>query len=180
MDLDCSCGVGMTEADKLAVLKSSERQDWRTPEILLALVRGLGTIGLDPCAAYEKRHHFAAYNVTEEDGDGLDVDWAQLVGDDALVFVNPPYGRELSDWVDACVYEADRGAEIILLAPSRTDTRWFRCATQSADARCLLYGRLTFEGAENSAPFPSAVWYFGQQHYQFCAVFADAGEVACL
>lgn len=161
----------------LEPLMSSEKMDWRTPEILLALVRGMGTIGLDPCADENPEHHFAAYNLTEAD-DGLEHSWDAYGG--SLVYVNPPYGRVLPAWIDYCNEFGEEGVEIILLVPSRTDTRWFRSATEAADARCLWHGRLTFQGAEHSAPFPSAVFYYGQDPWLFCSVFQDVGEVAVL
>lgn len=164
----------MTDID---VLHSSERMDWRTPDSILVRVRGLGTIGLDPCASANSKHHFAAYNLTEED-DGLEHQWDAYSG--ALVYVNPPYGRGLPVWVDTCNDFGEEGTEIVLLVPSRTDTRWFRSATEAADARCLLYGRLTFQGADNSAPFPSAVFYYGDDPWLFCSIFREIGEVQVL
>ena len=57
--------------------------------------------------------------------------------------------------------EAERGALVVGLLPARTDTAWFhehvyRAATEIR----FLKGRLKFEGAAASAPFPSmiAVW----------------------
>lgn len=161
----------------LETLLSSKKHDWRTPGAVLDRVRGLGIIGLDPCADDEKSHHFAAINVTEAE-DGLSHDWAAY--GDAIIFVNPPYGNALNEWVEMCCDFGEDGAEIVLLAPSRTDTRWFRKATSSADGRVLWHGRITFEGADNSAPFPSACWYWGSDPWLFCSVFADVGEVAVL
>ena len=164
----------------LAVLHSSEKMDWRTPSDVLDLVRGVGIIGLDPCATLDKKHHFAAFNLTEDD-DGLEHDWSTYVGEDALVFVNPPYGRALPHWVEMCATEAEScDIEIVLLVPSRTDTRWFRLASESADARCLWYGRLRFEDAPSSAPFPSACFYWGPSPYLFASIWSDAGEVSVL
>lgn len=64
-------------------------------------------------------------------------------------------------WVEKARREAERGALVVGLLPARTDTAWFhehvyRAATEIR----FLKGRLKFEGAAASAPFPSmiAVW----------------------
>lgn len=157
----------------LATLHSSDRQDWRTPEHLLDLVRGVADIGLDPCASSDPAHHFARVNVTQAE-DGLSVDWGALIGPHELAYVNPEYGRALPSWVGKW---ADEPVESVLLAPARTDTRWFRDATAACSARCLWYGRLTFRGAAAGAPFPSALWYRGPHPFLFCDVFHHSGEV---
>lgn len=71
------------------------------------------------------------------------------------------YGREIGPWVEKARREAERGALVVGLLPARTDTVWFheyvyRAATEIR----FLKGRLKFEGAAASAPFPSmiAVW----------------------
>lgn len=71
------------------------------------------------------------------------------------------YGREIGPWVEKARREAERGALVVGLLPARTDTAWFhehvyRAATEIR----FLKGRLKFEGAAASAPFPSmiAVW----------------------
>lgn len=76
-------------------------------------------------------------------------------------YMNPPYGREIGPWVEKARREAERGALVVGLLPARTDTAWFheyvyRAATEIR----FLKGRLKFEGAAASAPFPSmiAVW----------------------
>lgn len=88
--------------------------------------------------------------------DGLAHSWAG-----ERCYMNPPYGREIGPWVEKARREAERGALVVGLLPARTDTAWFhehvyRAATEIR----FLKGRLKFEGAVASAPFPSmiAVW----------------------
>jgi hypothetical protein len=72
------------------------------------------------------------------------------------VWLNPPYGRTIKDWVAKAEAESKKGCTVVLLVPSRTDTSWWH-------EHCIAYeiefirGRLKFGNQPNSAPFPSAV-----------------------
>lgn len=71
--------------------------------------------------------------------------------------MNPPYGREIVQWVEKARSEAEMGALVVGLLPARTDTRWWQGHVAGhADVR-FLAGRLKFGGTKNSAPFPSAI-----------------------
>lgn len=90
--------------------------------------------------------------------DGLAHSW---VGE--RCYMNPPYGREIGLWVEKARREAERGALVVGLLPARTDTAWFhehvcRAATEIR----FLKGRLKFEGAAASAPFPSMIAAWGK------------------
>ncbi len=159
------------------VLHSSARHDWETPEEVLELVRRVGPIVLDPCTTRGSNPTGSEYQCHLPDADGLLCDWDDEPG---LVYVNSPFGRELPRWIDKAIAEAGKGCEIILLAPSRTDTKWFRRASESCQARCLWYGRMRFKGAPASAPFPTALWYWTQDRSkveEFRAIFNDYGEI---
>jgi site-specific DNA-methyltransferase (adenine-specific) len=77
------------------------------------------------------------------------------------VFCNPPYGRAIGEWMRKAWESAQRGAEVVVcLVPARTDTAWWHdYATRAAEVR-YLRGRLKFGGANNGAPFPSALLVF--------------------
>ena len=150
-------------------LLSSKRMDWNTPESFLALVRKVAPIGLDPCSNVTSKVKASAAWLSG----GLEVDWSGF----GLVYVNPPYGRELKQWAEKIAAEADRGVEIIALVPARTDTKWFRQMWNRKSAVCLWQGRITFEGAPNPAPFPSAVFYYGPHDLKFMQAFCDAGMI---
>ena len=75
--------------------------------------------------------------------------------------MNPPYGREISYWVEKARSEAERGSLVVGLLPARTDTKWWQEHVQGhADVR-FIAGRLKFGNAKSAAPFPSAiaVWW---------------------
>lgn len=89
----------------LAPLHSSKKHDWRTPPEVLDVVRELGPIGLDPCASSNPEHWFADVNVPKEKSNFRDDAWA-ATHENSVVFVNPPYGRELTDWMLRCYAKA--------------------------------------------------------------------------
>jgi site-specific DNA-methyltransferase (adenine-specific) len=71
--------------------------------------------------------------------------------------MNPPYGREITQWVKKAWEESQKGATVVCLLPARTDTRWFHSYVLGKAEIRFIKGRLKFEGAKNSAPFPSMI-----------------------
>lgn len=143
-------------------------------EILARAVRAMGAIDLDPCSnSHESPNVPAAQHYTQED-DGLAQAWA------GRVFMNPPYGRELDDWIAKLCeeYEGGHVSQAIALVPSRTDTQWFR--RLRAYPRCFIWGRLRFVNQENSAPFPSMAVYLGGNLGAFLTSFSDIGDTYTL
>ena len=128
--------------------------DWTTPPEVFAALDAEFHFTLDPCCSHENalvERHFTA------DEDGLRQDWA---GD--VVYMNPPYGREVGKWMRKAHEESERGATVVCLVPSRTDTAWWHDHAMQADDIRFIRGRLKFGGKRmNSAPFPSAVVVFG-------------------
>ena len=106
---------------------------------------------LDPCATAENakcERHF-----TRGD-DGLTQEWT------GRVFMNPPYGREIGNWMQKALEAAESTAELVVcLVPARTDTRWWHDFAVQGEVR-FLRGRLRFGDAQTGAPFPSAVVVF--------------------
>lgn len=49
---------------------------------------------------------------------------------------------------------------VVMLIPTRTDTRWFHDYILGKAEIRFIRGRLKFGGADNSAPFPSMVVVF--------------------
>jgi len=80
-----------------------------------------GEIDLDPCSnSHEEPNVPAKTHFTRED-DGLAQDWH------GRVYMNPPYGYEIAEWVDRLCQQYEQGSviEAITLVPARTDTAWF-------------------------------------------------------
>lgn len=153
-------------------LMSSETPEWYTPEdIIQRAVRTLGNIGLDPCSnSHADPQVPAKVHYTKAD-DGLALPWS------GTVYMNPPYGDEIVRWVEKLVGEWQNGqvTAAVALVPARTDTAWFQWFRDAAI--CFIRGRLRFSGSENSAPFPSAAVYLGDDLTKFIPAFTEIGDI---
>jgi len=138
---------------------SSKDQTWETPKKIFDQLNNEFHFTLDPCSSHEN-HKCEKYYTVEDDG--LSKDWSGEV-----VFVNPPYGRELKLWVKKCFEESIKeNTVVVLLVPSRTDTQYqHEFVFKYAKAVCFLKGRLKFGDSKNSAPFPSQVILFAKENY---------------
>jgi len=73
------------------------------------------------------------------------------------IWLNPPYGRTIKNWMQKANFEATRGGgQIVCLVPSRTDTSWWHEYCIQHEIR-FMRGRLKFGNQKHCAPFPSAV-----------------------
>lgn len=78
----------------------------------------------------------------------------------ATVFVNPPYS-EIEKWVKKAFYEGHKdNTTVVLLIPSRTDTKYFHNYIYGRSEIRFIKGRLKFGDSKNSAPFPSMIVIF--------------------
>ena len=135
-------------------LMSSNSNEWSTPQKLFDELNNEFHFTLDPCSTHKnfkcKKHY-----TTEENG--LVQDWSK-----DIVFCNPPYGKEISKWVEKAFNECNKGATVVLLIPARTDTSYFHrfIYKQGFEIR-FIKGRLKFideSGIEGkAAPFPSMI-----------------------
>lgn len=162
---------GKAEKTQWSVLLGSECEHWNTPAIVLETLLELWPDGidLDPCTN-DGSLVPAAKTYTKAE-DGLTRPWA------GRVFVNPPYGRGVLAWLERAHLTAQEGGEVAMLLPARVDTAWFHTYGARADAVCFWRGRLTFVGAPDPAPFPSAVLYYGRARARFARVFSQHGLV---
>lgn len=126
--------------------------DWETPADLFAQYDAEFRFTLDVCATHENRK--CEYYFSPGD-DGLASDWGTNV-----CWMNPPYGRVIGKWMQKAQDAAQKGATVVCLVPSRTDTRWWHEYAMKADERRFLRGRVKFVGGKASAPFPSAIVVF--------------------
>ena len=137
---------------------SSERTTWRTPMNLFAQLDQEFGFTLDAAAS---RDNALCQRFITEEQDALTCDWHELAKGGA-VWRNPPYGRGVGKWVRKAWLESAKGTVVVMLIPARTDTAYFReWAMQAAEIR-LIAGRLRFQGADNPAPFPSALLVFSR------------------
>lgn len=128
---------------------SSDTCEWSTPQELFDALNRVFNFTLDPCASPENAKCRAFYTVEDN---GLGRDWGGH-----RVFMNPPYGKAISQWVKKAHDEANHALTVALL-PARTDTRWWHLYCENR-FYVLLKGRVNFSG-KGSAPFPSAIVLF--------------------
>ena len=136
------------------VMFSSKTDEWATPQEFFDTLNEEFNFTLDPCALPHNAKCDKYYTPLD---DGLKQDWGG-----ETVFCNPPYGRQICDWVRKCSEEARKKDTIVVaLIPARTDTRYFhQYIYQKAKEIRFLKGRLKFGGCKNSAPFPSMIVIF--------------------
>ena len=111
-----------------------ESDNWATPQSLYKKMMNLGYY--DPCPLNPSI-------------DGLNSNW------ELKNFVNPPYSN-LKAWIIKSIEEHQKGHEIILLIPARTDTQAFKMLYDYGAHFAFITGRLKFN-EKGSAPFPSVL-----------------------
>jgi phage N-6-adenine-methyltransferase len=126
--------------------------NWKTPDDYFGRLNKVFKFTLDPCAtaANAKCPNYFDANV-----DGLSQSWET----EGAVFMNPPYGRPIKDWVKKAYLESLKGTPVVCLLPARTDTAWWQDYCTKGIVK-FIRGRLKFGDGRNSAPFPSAIVIF--------------------
>lgn len=129
---------------------SSERMDWETPQDFFDKLNVEFHFTLDPCANEQNAKCKKFYTIEQ---DGLAQSWQG-----EIVFCNPPYGRELSKWVEKEYKESRKpNTIVVMLIPARTDTKYFHQYIYKKSEIRFIKGRLKFGNSTNGAPFPSMV-----------------------
>ena len=135
------------------------KDDWTTPpDLIVKLTEEYGEL-YDPCPSGH------VYGLSY---DALEEDWPT----DKYCFVNPPYS-EINAWSKKCKEQWLRGCNIILLIPSRTDTKYFHANIYGYAEIRFIKGRLKFgrpfgrRGIPiRSAPFPSMLCIYDREGYE--------------
>ena len=85
---------------------------------------------------------------------GLSREWG------TVTYCNPPYGRLVGLWIKKGYEEFLKGKTIVMLLPSRTDTKWWHDYCMKATEIRFIKGRLYFNDGYGRAPFPSVIVIF--------------------
>ena len=133
-----------------AVHFSSATDLWSTPQDFFDKINEEFGFETDVCASVENAKCKRFF--TKED-DGLAQAWT------GVCWMNPPYGREINQWMEKAYKSSLDGATVVCLVPARTDTAWWHDYAAKGKVR-FIRGRLKFGEHANSAPFPSAVVVF--------------------
>ena len=133
---------------------SNKSNEWATPQSLFDELNAEFHFTLDPCAD-DINHKCDKYYTVNDDG--LVQDWSG-----ERVFCNPPYGRQVGNWVKKCFSEVYGGKCkcAVMLLFAKTDTKWFHNYIYNKAEIRFIRGRIRFGNQENDAPFPSMVVIF--------------------
>lgn len=106
--------------------------EWYTPP---GIIEALGlTYDLDPCSPPGGLPWIpVAEHYTKED-DGLSHQWQ------GRVFMNPPYGRNIGEWMRRFAVHGNG----VALVFARTETEWWHRTVPTLTTACFIRGRLTF------------------------------------
>lgn len=140
-----------TKGPSRAYMAPSATVEWATPQAFFDAYNAEFRFTLDAAASAEN-HKCERFFTNAEDG--LAQDWGQ-----ETVWVNPPYGRQITDWMKKAAEAQAGGATVVMLVPARTDTAWFHDVALKQEVR-FLRGRLKFGGATHGAPFGCIVVVF--------------------
>jgi site-specific DNA-methyltransferase (adenine-specific) len=129
---------------------------WRTPEALYRALHQEFDFTLDAAA---DDGNAVCDRFLDAERDALAQSWAG-----ERVFCNPPYGRDLTRWLEKAANEAQTaGALVVMVLPSRTGNSWFhRWVLPHAEIR-FIRGRQNFTiggSGRCNAPFDSMVVVF--------------------
>lgn len=135
-------------------LFSSANHEWQTPEWLFDRLNHEFLFDLDAGATETNR---MCSNFISPEQDALKTPWTAR----SAVWVNPPYSRAIVSWVNRAIRFSQPHLPVVMLLPARTDTGWWheQVLPHAAEIR-FIRGRLRFQGAPTSAPFPSVIVVF--------------------
>lgn len=140
-----------------AYMPPSQTDNWATPIDLWNKLDEMHNFDVDAAASQANHLCLDWYGLDHENPkrrDGLTTSW-----NGRTVWINPPYGRIIAEWTKAAQSHANAGGSVVMLLPSRTDTRWFHEYCLPNDVE-FIKGRLKFGGSLVSAPFPSMIVRF--------------------
>jgi len=135
---------------------TSKSDNWGTPPELFSALNEVYDFQLD--AAASTRNHLCKHYFTRQQN-ALRKDWSPY----RRVWLNPPYGRGMQNWMRKAYEESRKGALVVCLVPVRTDTRWWQDWVKDKAWVTFVPGRLRFvrhdKGGErgDAAPFASAL-----------------------
>ena len=134
----------------MSVHFSSKTDLWATPQKFFDKYNDIYNFTLDVCANDDNAKCSKYFTIEDN---GLAHTWG------GVCWMNPPYGREIGEWMKKAYESSLQGATVVCLVPSRTDTKWWHDYAMKGEIE-FIKGRLKFGDAKNSAPFPSAIVIF--------------------
>lgn len=131
-------------------LFTSNTDEWETPQSFFNSLNEEFRFEWDVCATENNTKCAMFY---EKESNSLSKEWK------GICWMNPPYGRQISNWVKKAYESSLKGSTVVCLLPARTDTKWFHDYCTKGEIR-FVKGRLKFGGSKWNAPFPNMVVIF--------------------
>lgn len=150
ISMDLSTGYEPGGVKRIMFSKKSD--EWPTPQNTFDELDAEFHFTLDPCATDDNHKCEKYYTINQ---DGLSQNWGG-----ERVFCNPPYS-EIAKWTEKCFREGQKdNTLVVLLIPSRTDTKYFHNFIYNRSEIRFVKGRLRFGNSTENAPFPSMIVIF--------------------
>jgi ParB family chromosome partitioning protein len=164
------------KSKKAHVSYNSGENEWYTPVNIIESARAvLGVIDLDPASNPVANEIVKAKKFYTKEDDGLSFSWF------GNVWINPPYAQPLiQDFANKIISERDNCNQLIVLVNNATETKWFQCLMQKADAVCFPKGRVKFWNPDKVSATPlqgQSIIYFGHNISKFLQEFKGYGFV---
>ena len=158
-------------------LTRKKTQDWYTPLEVIALVRLVMGIDLDPASDDVAQQWIQASNYYTPAIDGLAQPWF------GRVFLHPPARGKTAKWTKKLLaeYESGRVEEAVLLVTPSAGSKWFQKLMRLFPV-CFPDERISFlddQGKRQPRPkHGNAIFYLGQNIQRFKQVFEAIGSVS--
>jgi phage N-6-adenine-methyltransferase len=129
---------------------------WATPQKVFDKLNQEFRFTVDVCADHENKKVTPYFTRLE----GLSATWR------GRCFLNPPYGREIGEWMRKAQQSALEGAIVVALVPTRTNAPWWHDYALKADEIRFVRKKLAFESeghTKHGVPFTGhAIVVFGK------------------
>lgn len=130
----------------------SKKQEWETPQSLFDELNKEFGFTLDVCADIGNKKVEKFFS---EETNGLKQDWSK-----DICWMNPPY-KKVGIWLRKAYLESLKGAVVICLVPSRTNTNWWHDFCLKGQIR-FIKGRPKFKGCIHGLPQPLSIVIFNR------------------
>lgn len=78
---------------------------------------------------------------------------------EGVCWMNPPFGKEMKQWVKKAFEEWKTGVTVVCLLPARTNTAWWHDWVMKGEVR-FIRGEVKFEGFDRGLWMPMAIVVF--------------------
>lgn len=128
--------------------------NWGTPKALFDKLEAEFNFVLDVCALPENAKCERFFS---PDLDGLKHPWTGPKHYRESIWMNPPYGRGIEQWVEKAYCTSLSGLRVVALLPSRTNAPWWHEFVMKAREIRFIRKKVPFDGPVQGVPFWGSV-----------------------